>query len=60
MIEILRKTISIKDLLLIWYLIYSVAVIFCKPVRQALIKWLQSLNKDKEYDKMIQRLKRRK
>lgn len=46
MIEFLSKTISVKDIILIWYLLYSVVVIFCKPVRNALIKWLQSLNKE--------------
>ncbi|WP_299995926.1 hypothetical protein [uncultured Clostridium sp.] len=42
-------TISVKDFLLVWYLIYSLLVIFCKPVRKALINWLQGLDKDKYY-----------
>lgn len=47
MFDFLFIKISVKDILLIWYLLYSLAVIFCKPVRNSLIQWLQSLNKDK-------------
>ena len=49
MFDFLFIKISVKDILLIWYLLYSLAVIFCKPVRNALIRWLQSLNKDDKY-----------
>lgn len=41
-------TISVKDFLLAWYIIYSLLVIFCNPVRKTLISWLQSLDKDKD------------
>lgn len=44
-------TISVKDLLFVWYIIYSLLVIFCNPVRKTLISWLQSLDKDKDKDK---------
>lgn len=47
MFDFLFIKISVKDILLIWYLLYSLVVIFCKPVRNSLIQWLQSLNKDK-------------
>lgn len=47
--KIFSITISVKDIILIWYLLYSLAVIFIKPVRNALIKWLQSLNNGKYY-----------